>query len=155
MKIKNYCLSIMLLTLFLANCSNRITKDPILTDPIYTNQQINLHFFDFNNSYKNSDPISGEIWNDSQQVIKFPNNFNIRIFEQTKKGWVEIYEKPVTELPTKDFVLNPSNSEMLFVIPNIQDKNKKHDLRIYVFGQLEEDGKDIEVSAYKDITLTP
>jgi len=156
-KINIYCVFIFAISLL--GCTIAKVSDPISTDPDYTNQQIELKSFDYNNSYKTSDIISAEIWNLSGIFIKFPNNYNIRIFEKTNKGWEEIAEKPVTRLPPGDFEFNPldgsSYIEMIDIFPDLPDLNRKYDLRIYVFGQMSENNEEVEVAAYTDVTLKP
>lgn len=159
MNTKKITFSLLFIAFILVACSSRKSVNPISTDLEYTNQQIKLRVFDFNNSYKNSDPIFAEIWNYSEKFIRFPNNYNIRIFEKTKNGWEEIAEKPVTRLPSGDFIFNPLDGsswiQMVFINPDLPDLNRNYDLRIYVFGQMEENNQQQEVVAYSDVTLTP
>jgi hypothetical protein len=157
MKIKLYYL--VFLVLALTSCSSWKIGDPISTDPAYTNKQITLLSSDFNNSFKTFDILSVEIWNKSGKQIIFPNNYNFRIFEKTKKGWVEITEEPVTRLPAGDVIFTPTgenfNMGIVDVFPDLPNLNRKYDLRIYVFGQMIENNEEVEVAAFTDVTLKP
>ncbi len=154
-----YCFWMIILVCLLVACSTNIDNNPMQTPSDYTNQQIKLRIFDYNNSYKTSDAISAEIWNYSGKLITFPNNYNIHIFERTKTDWEEISEKPVTRLPPGDFTFNPndgsSNIVMIDIFPDFQDLDRKYELRIYVTGKMSENNKSIDVTAYTDITLKP
>jgi hypothetical protein len=147
-----------ILAISLTACSAAESADPIITDPDYTNQQIK--FFSLNNNtYKTSDILSVEIWNMSENQIIFPNNYNIRIFEKTNKGWTELAEKPTIRLPEGDSMLNPQNEnsslQIINVFPDLPDLHQTYNLRIYVFGQMSEKNKKIEVAAYTDVILKP
>jgi hypothetical protein len=159
MKIFRIIFQLIISFIILVACSTSIDSNPIKTPSDYTNKQILLRTFDFNNSYKTSDAISAEIWNYSGRGVTFPNNYNIRIFERTKKGWVEIPEKVVTRLPSGDFTFNPSdgssNIVMIDVFPDFPVINRKFDLRIYVSGRMYDENQSIEVFAYIDVTLKP
>jgi hypothetical protein len=152
-----FCL--LLFVYLLVACSTRIETSPIQPPSDYTNVQIGLRIFDFNNSFKTSDAISAEIWNYSGKFVTFPNNYNIRIFERTKAGWEEISEKSVTRLPSGDFSFNPndgsSNIVMIDIFPNLKTVDHKYDLRIYVSGKMIDNGESINVWAYTDIILKP
>jgi hypothetical protein len=159
MRMSRLFFCILLLLFLLGACSTIIDTDPIQTHSDYTNQQIRLRTFDYNNSYKTSDAIFADIWNYSGKYIIFPNNYNIRIFELTKTGWEEISEKPTTRLPPGDFTFDPNNGSSsiatIVIIPDLLDLDRKYNLRIYVTGQMDENSEKIEVVAYKDITLIP
>ena len=159
MRISKIFFWILLLIFLLTACSKNIDTNPIQTPLEYTNQQIMLRTFDYNNSYKTSDAIFADIWNYSGKLISFPNNYNIRIFERTKTGWEEISEKPVTRLPPGDFTFNPNDSSSsivtIVIIPDLPDLNRKYDLRIYITGYMIENNESVVVTAYTDINLKP
>ena len=159
MRMKMIFVWVLLTIILLAACSKNIDANPIQTPLDFTNQQIMLRTFDFNNSFKTSDAISAEIWNYSGKFVTFPNNYNIRIFERTMAGWEEISEKSVTRLPSGDFSFNPddgsSNIVMIDIFPNLKTVDHKYDLRIYVSGKMIDNGESIDVWAYIDITLKP
>jgi hypothetical protein len=158
-RMRRFLFWLLLLLIFLVACSTNIDTNPIQTPSDYTNQQIKLRTFDYDNSYKTSDSISAEIWNYSGKFITFPNNYNIRIFERTKTGWEEISERPVTRLPSGDFTFNPndgsSNIAMIDIFPDFPKLDRKYDLRIYVTGKMDENKINVDVTAYTDITLKP
>jgi hypothetical protein len=145
--------------LTITGCSPSKFNNPIPSKSEFTNNQIQLYSFDYFNTYKTSDAISAQIWNMTENSIEFPNDANIRIFEKTRKGWVEMIEKPVTRIPSGPFTINPvgesQSIRMIGIVPDISDINRKYDLRIYVSGLMQEDEETIEVFAYKDITLWP
>jgi hypothetical protein len=140
-------------------CSPLISDNPITARQEYTNKQIMLYAFDQYNTFTTSDVITAEIWNMTENYIEFPNNYNIRIFERTKKGWVEIFEEPVTRLPPGPFTFNPINGssyiKLIGIFPNLPDINRKYELRIYVSGVMQENDESIEVFAYTDVVLKP
>jgi hypothetical protein len=158
-KIKTTFISLISLSILLVACSQSVNKDPITSDANYTNHQIRLYSSANYNSYKTSDVISAEIWNISGQMIKFPNNYNIQIFEKVDNGWKEIAEKPTIRLPEGDFTFNPldgsSYIQMIGVFPNLPDLDQKYKLRIYVSGLMKENDEEIEVVAFTDVTLIP
>ena len=159
MIIRHFVSCSFIIAIFLFGCNSGITKDPIITDANFTNQQIKIYTFDYNNSYKTSDIIYTEIWDMSGKPITFPNNYNIRIFEKTEVGWVEIFEKPTTRLPQGDFIIDPVNSDSCIdsvaIYPDLPDDNRKYDLRIYVFGEMSQKNEASQVAAYVDVFLTP
>lgn len=145
--------------LMITGCSTSKFNNPIPSKSEFTNNQIQLYSFDFYNTFNTSDPITTEIWNMTENSIDFPDDANIRIFERTSKGWVEILEKPVTRFPPGPFTMNPvgesSSIRMIMTRPDLPDTGRKYDLRIYVSGLMQESNETIEVIAYKDITLMP
>lgn len=154
-----YLFCMVLFLLSLSACSSTMIGDPILLNSDFVNKQITLLSFDFDNSFKTSDPISAEIWNESGNSIRFPNNYNIRIFEKTNEGWVEYVEKPVTRLPSGDFVFDPKEglccTVMISAFPDLPDLNRNYTLRIYVSGLMSNNNAEVEVFAFKDIILNP
>ncbi|MFT3894865.1 MAG: hypothetical protein QM730_24815 [Anaerolineales bacterium] len=112
------------------------------------------------NTYKNSEPISLEIQNISDKRISSGPDFGARIFVLTENGWVEVKNKVVYQ---KDgFILNPNENYVperiaaIFVQPDLLDYSVPTQLRIYVIGNLLEDGKVVkEIASYVDIELNP
>jgi hypothetical protein len=141
------------------SCSKVRNDNPLDTDTKFTNNQIVLVIKDDYNTFKTSDVISGEIWNESDEGIKFPNNYNIRIFEKTNNGWSELIEKPVTRFPQGDFEFDPSsgtsNIQMIDIFPDLPEPDRNYQLRIYISGELITDGESKEVFAYTDLSLHP
>jgi len=125
----------------------------------FVNQQINIRVAGYSNTYKNTDPVSLELKYNSNDVIVFPNNYNLKIFELSNGNWVEIQEKPTERLPQDDIVLAPNKTlpavHVVVLFPNIVDMNKTHKLRIYVIGEMQTDDGNQNVAAYTDITLGP
>ena len=125
----------------------------------FVNQQINIRVAGYSTTYKNTDPISLELKYNSNDVIVFPNNYNLKIFELSNGNWVEIQEKPTERLPQDDIVLAPNKTlpavHVVVLFPNIVDMNKTHKLRIYVIGEMQTDDGNQNVAAYTDITLGP
>jgi hypothetical protein len=92
-------------------------------------------------------------------MISFPRNFNLKYFEKTKNGWVELEEKPVERYPSSEIVFSPDSSSPLVLVlsayPSIKDQSKKVHLRIYVFGKMETEEGLVDVAAYTDVYLVP
>ncbi|MEA5078543.1 MAG: hypothetical protein VB013_08230 [Anaerolineaceae bacterium] len=158
--IKNKNTIIIFIIIFLLfGCSKPKVKDPIATDSQFTNQQIKLYSSADYNTYSTKDVISAEIWNLSGKEVKFPNNYNIKIYEYLNDDWKEISEKPVTRLPSGNFEFNPndgsSNIRMIGIFPDLPDINQEYYLRIYVSGKMVEGNKEVEVTAYIDVKLKP
>jgi hypothetical protein len=158
-EMKKHLFLILLIFFVITGCASSKLDDPIATLQENTNNQIQLYSFDFYNTFNTSDPITAEIWNMSENSIEFPDDSNIRIFERTRKGWVEIFEKPATRIPPGPFTMNPvgesQSIRMIMTHPVLPDTGRKYDLRIYVSGLMQENGETIEVYAYTDVTLKP
>jgi hypothetical protein len=159
MKKRHFVACSLLIAIFLFGCKSGTANDPIKTDLDFTNQQIKLFTFDYDNSYTTSDIIVTEIWDVSGNLITFPNDYNIRIFEKSNKGWIEIFEKPTTRLPQGDFTIDPVNEDMcsltVAIYPDLPEVDRKYYLRIFVFGKMSQDGEENDVAAYVDVVLRP
>jgi hypothetical protein len=133
-------------------------QPPVTLDEKYVNQQILLRTSK-HNTFTTNDSILLEMKYNSTNEIVFPRDYNLRLFENTKDGWVEIYEKPVTRNPPDDIVLSPNKYisfiQAIFVFPDLPNYDRKYKLRIYVFGEMKEEGEIVEVAAYTDVVLHP
>jgi hypothetical protein len=128
-------------------------------DEKYVNQQILLRAAPYGNSYTINDPIIFELKYNSNKTITFPSNYNVRAFEDSKDGWIEIDEKPVKNNLPDEIVLSPDIElplvQIVAFFPNLPDFYRKYKLRIYVFGEMKEEGEIVEVAAYTDVVLHP
>lgn len=145
--------------LIIAACSPLGRDDPISINPKYVNDQILLRAPQYANTFKTNDSIILELKNNTHNTLTFPRNYNIKIFEDSKEGWIWISEKPTQRTPANDIVLSPKEEspvvEVVVVFPDLPDTNREYKLRIYVVGKMQEDEKLIEVGAYTDIFLYP
>ena len=145
--------------LFLVGCKAKDIPSPIKISDGFVNQQVKVRVADYSNTFKNTDPISLELMYDSNNVIVFPNNYNLKIFELNNDQWVEIQEKPTDRYPADDIVLAPDKMlpavQVIVLFPEINDTSKSHVLRIYVIGEMQTDSGNQEVAAYTDIKLSP
>lgn len=125
----------------------------------YTNQQILLKVAGILNSFKTDDPIFLELYYNTSKEIIFPSNYNLRIFYKNSDEWIEIKEKPTQRFPGEDIVFSPtqpmSYAESVVLAPDLPNKLEKYHLRIYVVGNMNEEGKIIQVTAYTEIELSP
>lgn len=144
---------------FLISCSRFESSPPISIDDGFINQQILLRAPDFSNSFKTTNPIILELKYNSNNEIVFPNNYNLRIFQRTDSEWIEIYEKPIERLPAGNVVFSPTKEmpavEVIFLSPDLQKPGSKHQLRIYVIGDMKTNEGVKEVAAYTDVMLYP
>lgn len=147
------------LLLFIASCKTKEIPSPVNIENEFVNQQIKIRFDNYSNTFKTSDPISLELKYNSSNVIVFPNNYNLKIFEFSNDNWLEIQEKPTVRLPGGDVVFDPNIMlpavEMIFVSPHIKDLSQSHKLRIYVIGEMQTGNGNQNVAAYVDVLLKP
>lgn len=112
------------------------------------------------NSFKTNEPISLEIRNISKNQIALDQDFGARIFIRTDKEWIEVknnevYENaPFTLDPTENY--DPLKTASTFVLPDLSDYSVTTYIRIYVVGNLIENGKEAKkVASYIDLELNP
>lgn len=134
-------------------------QPPVTLDEKYVNQQILLRAPLYANTYMTSNPIFLELKYNSNKTITIPTNYNVKAFEKSKDGWIEINEKPVESNLPDEIVLSPDIElpliQVVSFIPNLPDIYRKYKLRIYVFGEMKEEGEIVEVAAYTDVVLHP
>jgi hypothetical protein len=146
-------------SIFLTSCITSTKNDPIQLNEKNVSHQITTFAPGFANTYKTSDPIRLELDYNSTNEIIFPNDFNPRIFEETKDGWVEIKIKPALIIPTNDVILSPQNEmsavHFIVIFPDISNLDRNYILRIYVIGKMRVNSETEEVAAFTDVTLNP
>lgn len=134
-------------------------NDPIQMDGTYVNQQIILRAPSYANEFGTNEALILELKYNSINEIVFPNNYGLRIFEETEDGWKEVQEKPTERTPTGDIIFSPEKLmpavHIVGVYPNLQRPGQKHNLRVYVIGEMNVNGEVIKVAAYTDVTLKP
>ena len=145
--------------LFLVGCKATDIPAPINISNEFVNQQVKIRVASYSNTFKNSDPISLELKYESNNVIVFPNNYNLKIFELNNGQWVEIQEKPTDRYPSDNIILAPDKMlpavQVVVLFPEIKDTSKPHTLRIYVFGEMQTNSGNQKIAAYADIRLSP
>jgi hypothetical protein len=160
MKITIQTISLLILfQVFLVSCSSSDDNPPLSFENKYINQQILLRAPDYSNTFSITDPISLELKYNSTNEIVFPNNYNLKIFEKTADGWVEVKEKPTERYPPDDIVLSPTKYmpavQVVPLFPDLLNPFVKHELRIYVIGNMKTGDGIKEVAAYTDVILHP
>ena len=159
MKLKIVANLFLLLLSLLVSCTPSGKSPPILLEDKYVNQQILVRAPNYSNTYNVGDSISLELKYNSKYEIVFPNDYNLRIFEDTGDGWVEIKQKPTQRIPSGDIVLFPTAElpavQIVILFPDLPDLQRKYLLRIYVIGQMKIDGDLVKVAAYTQIALHP
>ncbi len=147
-------LIIIMLLITLAACT---VQPPLEFEEGYLNNQVKLIVIPQGNTFKSTDPIAlGMIFNVNTDIV-FPNNYNLRFFIRDEEGWIEISEKPVERYPIGEFVFSPVTSPQMhsfFVLPE-RIFAQKYWLRIYVSGEMMENGISKTVASYIDIELRP
>lgn len=76
--------------IFLFSCTSAYDEPPVELEEVYVNQQIKLFIPSQFNSYETTSSVALEVQYHSNNDIVFPNNYNVRIFKQTNRGWIEI-----------------------------------------------------------------
>lgn len=156
---KSSYLFFILATLILVSCNSNDLNEPIEFPQENLNNQIKLDILNNANSFTIEKPIILELIYNYENEFRFPNNYNLRIFEQTQDGWVEIEEIPTERFPKGDVVLSPNIAipypYVISVSPQLPDKLQKYKLRVYIFGKMVDNDKLTDVAAFIDVTLQP
>lgn len=151
---------ILLFCFAITSCSPQEVSPPVHIDSEYLNNQIKLRVANYSNTFKTSNSIHLEMKYNTNREIVFPNNYNIRLFYRLDSKWIEVSEKTTERYPKGDIVFSPTAYappvEVVVVFPDLPEKFKEYDLRIYVMGDMKSDNDGIaKVAAYVDITLLP
>jgi hypothetical protein len=141
----------------LLSCSNSKNERLIDIEDEYVNKQILLRAPTFFNTFKTADPIVLDLISSSNNTIVFPNNYNLRIFKRTNKGWVEIKEIPTVRFPDGEIVLSPTMKTIqhLDVAPDLIGYNQSYQLRIYAIGDMKTNSGTKKVAASFEAVLNP
>jgi len=146
-------------SLLLSSCIAPELGNPIQIAEEYVNQQILIRAPAYANKFSTRDVVILELKYNSPNEIVFPNNYGLRIFEKTTDGWVEVKEKLTDRIPPGDIILSPTKElpvvQVVMLFPDLPDLGRKYSLRIYVVGQMNSNGKEIEIAAFVDIVLQP
>ena len=106
------------------------------------------------NSFKTDDLVSLDVQNISESRITADPNFGTRLFIRTDKGWVEVKNKITYK--NKPFSLDPLKLGAVVVRPELPDYSVPYAIRIFVVGDLIENGKEArKVGSYIDLKLRP
>jgi hypothetical protein len=113
------------------------------------------------NTFQTDDAIALEIRNVSESQITFTPDLRERIFVLTDKGWMEVKDKlislnenTITLDPTKNN--DPLKARAVIVRPELPDYSVPYDVRIFVVGNLIENGEgSTQVASYIDLRLNP
>lgn len=148
---------ILIWQVLLASCSGSDDNSPVDIGEDYVNQQILLSAPDFFNTFNTEDSIYIELRSYSKNEIIFPNDYNLRIFERNNGDWIEIYEIPTTRSPAGDVILSLATRtrQTTYVTPDLADRTRRYQLRIYVIGDMKTDEGIKQVAAYVDLELRP
>jgi hypothetical protein len=149
----------MALIFLISGCSSKNIQSPISFDEDYLNNQLQIRAPQDWNTYKTGDQVAVELKYDSIYEVTMPSNYNVRFFIYESEQWVEINEEPTIRTPANDVILSPNvgSPSILPVVffPEFPDKSKSYLLRIYVIGEMDENGSKKNVAAYTDIRLNP
>lgn len=152
------CLLLLFQVLIVA-CSGVDGNPPLSFDDGYVNQQILLMAPNYANTFRTVDPISLELKHNSIHEIVFQNNYNLKIYEWIDESWVEIKDKSNAQYPSGDIIFSPAELmpvvQVIVVSPDLEDLSSKHQLRVYVSGDMKTGEGIQKVAAFVDITLNP
>lgn len=145
--------------LLLVSCTPSEESALVPIEESYVNTQILLRAPSYSNTFRTQDPINLELKYNTSYEITFPNNYNLRIFENNSGKWVEIKEKPTERYPLGDVVLSPDKEmpavQVVVLFPDLPFLERGYSLRIYVIGDMKANGEIVEVAAYTDVMLRP
>ena len=158
---------ISIITIVLASCSSAINlaeqpsiATPVIGKDIQIGKYLEVTAPNGWNSFKTDDSISLEIRNISEGQISFGPDFGARIFVLSDQSWLEVKNKityknyPLTLDPTENY--DPMKTGATIVQPELPDYTVPYDIRIFLVGDLIENGKEArKVSSYIDIKLVP
>ncbi len=151
--------AVLLGIVLIPSCTVADVNNPIPIEEEYVNQQILIRAPAYVNKFNTRDAVILELKYNSTNEIVFPNDYGLRIFEKTADGWTEIKEIPTETFPPDDIILSPLKEmpavQTVMFFPNLPDLGRKYSLRIYVIGQMNSNGKKIEIAAFVDIVLQP
>jgi hypothetical protein len=112
------------------------------------------------NTFKTSEPVSLLVRNVSQNQITFDPDLGARIFIYSEKGWIEVGNKMTYE--NDSLTIDPSENwyadktASTFVLPDLLDYSVQCNMRIFIIGDLMENGKaSKKVGSYIDLRLNP
>jgi len=112
------------------------------------------------NSFRTGESISLLVRNSSENQITLAPDFGTRMFIRTDKEWVEIENKitykndPSTLDPSDDWYADKTVSPIVGRV--LPDYSVQYDIRIFVNGDLMENGKaSKKVGSYIDLRLDP
>jgi len=112
------------------------------------------------NSFKTGEWITFDIRNVSENQITTGPDFGARIFIFTNGAWIEVENKAgyeyelLTLEPSDDWYADKMVATS--VIPDLPDNSVPYDIRIFLIGDLMENGKvSKKVGSYIDLRLSP
>ncbi len=147
---------LILVAIFLSSCTT--LPPPLSFDETYLNNQVILHALKQENTFRTKDTLLIRMTFNTKTDIVFPNNYNLRLFIEENDEWHEIYEQPRTRLPEGNFVFSPFTSHQFpgfYVAPALPDFDKKHLVRIYISGEMENEKNTKTVTSFIDVLLFP
>ena len=160
---KNVLISILIVVM--ASCSSAANLEEPLSIPtpdigfeVQSEKYLEVTSPNGWNSFKTNKPISLMIQNISEKQITSSQDFGARIFLLKDDKWVELQNKvvytddPVTLEPDENSDL--TNIATVFILPDLPDYSVTSNLRIFVIGNLTENGKESKkVASYIDMQL--
>lgn len=150
---------LLLFQVWVVACSRLNGDAPLSFEDGYVNQQILLAAPSYSNTFRTFDPINLELRHNSIHEVVFRNHYNLRIFERTNELWAEIKENSPAQYLSDDVVFSPGQLmpvvQVIVVSPDLADLSSKHQLRVYVSGDMKT-GQGIQaVAAFVEMTLNP
>ena len=152
-----------LLVVFLYGCKPnfQIASPDVGISPENLNSHIHLVALNALNSFKTNEPIWITIESRSQATIEFPADYGIRVYLRETENWVELQNITTYEPDTSNFLApynnNSTNGITAPLLPRLTDITKKAQVRVYIIGNILEDGiaTNHQVGTFIDLTLTP
>jgi hypothetical protein len=158
---------ICMLTIIVSSCGSATDSEepPLIPTPdigieVQANRYLEVTAPDGWNSFKSNESISLMIRNISKQEIAAGPDFGAKIFLRTDDRWIEVKNKTV--YLNDGFILEPDENfdplkiAAIFVLPDLPNYSTTAYIRIYVVGNLSENGKETKkVASYIDLELKP
>lgn len=150
---------IVLLLLSIVSCSRNKIDELVNIDNSNINSQLNCRLAPNGNEYRTIKPVFIELKRVTNDEVVLPYDYGSRIFEKTKNGWVELEQSPIDRGSTDEIVLSNqlylAPVQIVMVLPVFKDNSITHSLRIYLIGNMKQDGNEIEVACATTIHVSP
>ncbi len=156
-----------IIIIVLSSCRSPTSSPPKFTIPmsdigadVQKNKYLQIIAPEGWNSFKTDESVSLDVRNVSEKPIAFGPDLGARIFVYTDKEWIEVGNKMIYE--NDPLTLDPSDNwyadktASAIVLPDLPDYSVQCNIRIFVIGDLMENGKESKkVGSYIDLRLDP
>ena len=145
-------------SVLLCSCTSP-SIEPLEIDEKNNNTYITLQPMEELNKFYPNDVLYFQLSYNTINQIRFPNNYNIRLFYLDNSMWVEINEIPTRRHPLGDVVFSQNTyipfPYVISLIPDLPDKTKKYQLFVYVSGLMSSNASKQEVYASTTVLISP